>query len=151
MLADMNGTLTFLLIPANRSNRVSDREVHVKAHFDYDPYEDDLIPCRELGLAFRRGDILHVVNQEDPHWWQVRCHGSEVVSLLGCDRTKLNNICACQGRRAIWGSADAFPSLSAELRALLLFFFFFFFFSFLFFSFLFTKLKIVSSQLSGRP
>ena len=84
LLADMNGTLTFLLIPANRSNRVSDREVHVKAHFDYDPYEDDLIPCRELGLAFRRGDILHVVNQEDPHWWQVRCHGSEVWSVY-CD------------------------------------------------------------------
>ena len=71
LLADMNGTLTFVLNPANRSRVPSDREVHVRAHFDYHPYEDDLIPCRELGLAFRRGDILHVVNQEDPNWWQV--------------------------------------------------------------------------------
>ena len=71
LLADMNGTLTFVLNPANRSRVPSDREVHVRAHFDYHPYEDDLIPCRELGLAFRRGDILHVVKQEDPNWWQV--------------------------------------------------------------------------------
>ena len=71
LLADMNGTLTFVLNPANRSRVPSDREVHVRAHFDYHPYEDDLVPCRELGLAFRRGDILHVVNQEDPNWWQV--------------------------------------------------------------------------------
>ena len=62
LLADMNGKLTFVLNPANRSRVPSDREVHVRAHFDYHPYEDDLIPCRELGLAFRRGDILHVVN-----------------------------------------------------------------------------------------
>lgn len=71
LLADMEGTLTFVLNPANRSRVPSDREVHVRAHFDYHPYEDELIPCRELGLAFRRGDILHVVNQEDPNWWQV--------------------------------------------------------------------------------
>ena len=77
LLADMNGTLTFVLNPANRSRVPSDREVHVRAHFDYHPYEDDLIPCRELGLAFRRGDILHVVNQEDPNWWQV----SDVILL----------------------------------------------------------------------
>lgn len=71
LLADMNGTLTFVLNPANRPRVPSDREVHVRAHFNYQPYEDELTPCRELGLAFRRGDILHVVNQEDPNWWQV--------------------------------------------------------------------------------
>ena len=81
LLADMNGTLTFVLNPANRSRVPSDREVHVRAHFDYHPYEDDLIPCRELGLAFRRGDILHVVNQEDPNWWQV----SDVICCKRCE------------------------------------------------------------------
>jgi hypothetical protein len=25
-----------------------------------------------VGLAFSRGDVLHVVNKEDPNWWQVR-------------------------------------------------------------------------------
>jgi len=31
-----------------------------------------LTPCKEAGLAFSKGDILHVVNKEDPNWWQVR-------------------------------------------------------------------------------
>lgn len=83
LLADMNGTLTFVLNPANRSRVPSDREVHVRAHFDYHPYEDDLIPCRELGLAFRRGDILHVVKQEDPNWWQAWRAGEEGRTLAG--------------------------------------------------------------------
>ena len=79
LLADMDGTLTFLLYPSNKSTTRTlprDREVHVKALYDYDPSEDELIPCRELGLPFRRGDILHVVNQDDESWWQVRIKDS---------------------------------------------------------------------------
>uniref|UniRef100_A0A8B9GSA1 Membrane protein, palmitoylated 6b (MAGUK p55 subfamily member 6) n=1 Tax=Astyanax mexicanus TaxID=7994 RepID=A0A8B9GSA1_ASTMX len=34
---------------------------------------DNLIPCREAGLGFQRGDILQIVNREDPNWWQA-CH-----------------------------------------------------------------------------
>lgn len=83
LLADMNGTLTFVLNPANRPRVPSDREVHVRANFNYQPYEDELVPCRELGLAFRRGDILHVVNQEDPHWWQAWRVGEEGKTLAG--------------------------------------------------------------------
>lgn len=83
LLADMNGTLTFVLNPANRPRVPSDREVHVRAHFNYQPYEDELTPCRELGLAFRRGDILHVVNQEDPNWWQAWRAGDEGKTLAG--------------------------------------------------------------------
>src|SRR4029434_1621325 len=43
----------------------------LKPHFSYSPETDNLIPCKEAGLAFSRGDILHVVNREDSHWWQV--------------------------------------------------------------------------------
>jgi len=45
---------------------------HVRAHFDYDPKEDKLLPCPEIGLAFKKGDILQVVNQSDPNWWQAK-------------------------------------------------------------------------------
>lgn len=44
----------------------------VRAHFDYDPKEDKLLPCPEIGLAFKKGDILQVVNQSDPNWWQAK-------------------------------------------------------------------------------
>lgn len=44
----------------------------MKAHFDYDPASDNLIPCKEAGLKFTAGDLLQIVNQDDPNWWQVR-------------------------------------------------------------------------------
>ncbi|KAL8176142.1 UNVERIFIED_CONTAM: MAGUK p55 subfamily member 2 [Gekko kuhli] len=47
--------------------------VFVKAHFDYDPATDNLIPCKEAGLKFIAGDLLQIVNQDDPNWWQA-CH-----------------------------------------------------------------------------
>lgn len=47
-------------------------QVYVRPYFDYDPANDNLIPCREAGMAFKRGDILQIVNREDPNWWQVR-------------------------------------------------------------------------------
>ncbi|XP_076865504.1 MAGUK p55 subfamily member 6b isoform X2 [Brachyhypopomus gauderio] len=48
-------------------------EVYLRPHFDYNPANDSVIPCREAGLAFSQGDILQIVNREDPDWWQA-CH-----------------------------------------------------------------------------
>jgi calcium/calmodulin-dependent serine protein kinase len=42
----------------------------VRALFDYDPLEDDLIPCAQAGISFKIGDILQVISKDDPHWWQ---------------------------------------------------------------------------------
>ena len=42
--------------------------MHVKAHIDYDPEDDPYVPCRELGISFQKGDILHVLNQSDANW-----------------------------------------------------------------------------------
>ncbi|GLD57855.1 MAGUK p55 subfamily member 6-like protein [Lates japonicus] len=47
--------------------------VYVRPYFDYNPANDNLIPCREAGMAFKKGDILQIVNREDPNWWQA-CH-----------------------------------------------------------------------------
>ena len=55
-----------LLIKACRESRV-----RLKALFDYNPQEDRYIPCREAGLGFVKGDIIHIVSQDDPYWWQV--------------------------------------------------------------------------------
>lgn len=52
-------------------------QVHVKAHFDYDPSDDPYVPCRELGLSFQKGDILHIISQADPNWWQAYRDGDE--------------------------------------------------------------------------
>ncbi|CAG0912551.1 unnamed protein product, partial [Notodromas monacha] len=88
ILAAMTGTLTFLISPSSRIDRSHIRTnnepvMHVKAHFDYDPEEDLFIPCRELGISFQKGDILHVLSQEDPNWWQAYREGEEDQSLAG--------------------------------------------------------------------
>lgn len=53
--------------------------LHVRAHFDYDPEEDLYIPCRELGIGFRKGDVLHVIGREDPNWWQAFREGIAII------------------------------------------------------------------------
>uniref|UniRef100_A0A0C9RKW7 MPP5_0 protein n=1 Tax=Fopius arisanus TaxID=64838 RepID=A0A0C9RKW7_9HYME len=92
ILAGMQGSLTFLVLPAsnnyrnNVTNTVKDDNSqvhHVRAHFDYDPEEDPYIPCRELGVSFQKGDVLHVISQEDSNWWQAYREGEEDQTLAG--------------------------------------------------------------------
>ncbi len=73
LLRELEGTLTFLLVPADTNRRSPTREkrIYFRAQFDYEPQDDNYLPCRELGLPFRKGDILEILNQEDPNWWQV--------------------------------------------------------------------------------
>ncbi|XP_028994788.1 protein PALS1 [Betta splendens] len=79
ILAEMHGLLTFVLIPSSQSKAppVKETVIHVKAHFDYDPSDDPYVPCRELGLCFQKGDILHIISQSDPNWWQASRDGDE--------------------------------------------------------------------------
>ncbi|XP_054910133.1 MAGUK p55 subfamily member 5b [Poeciliopsis prolifica] len=79
LLQEMQGTLTFLLIPSSHNKPAphSQTVIHVRAYFDYDPSDDPFVPCRELGLSFQKGDILHVISQDDPNWWQAYRDGDK--------------------------------------------------------------------------
>lgn len=57
---------------ATDANRLLKSTCYMRALFDYDPSEDTLLPCREIGLPFQKGDILQIVDQADPNWWQAR-------------------------------------------------------------------------------
>lgn len=90
LLGSMTGTLTFLIVPAGTpppgGGGTTGREppvLHVRAHFDYDPEDDLYIPCRELGISFQKGDVLHVISREDPNWWQAYREGEEDQTLAG--------------------------------------------------------------------
>ncbi|XP_064621850.1 protein PALS1-like isoform X2 [Lineus longissimus] len=85
LLAGMTGILTFMIVPNKDFNQSQDETlVHVRAHFNYDPEEDMYIPCRELGISFVKGDILHIINQDDANWWQAFREGEEDhTSLAG--------------------------------------------------------------------
>lgn len=52
-------------------------QMFYKAHFNYNPQNDRLIPSKEAGLAFQDGDILHIYNHDDSNWWQAQIVGDE--------------------------------------------------------------------------
>lgn len=88
LLSAMTGTLTFLVVPGSIAMHTPHigRDppiLHVRAHFDYDPEDDLYIPCRELGISFQKGDVLHVISREDPNWWQAYREGEEDQTLAG--------------------------------------------------------------------
>ena len=58
-------------------------QYHFRAHFSYTPDDDLYIPCHELGISFQRGDILHVISKDDPHWWQAYRDGEWTQTLAG--------------------------------------------------------------------
>nr|XP_026498011.1 MAGUK p55 subfamily member 5-A isoform X1 [Vanessa tameamea] len=84
VLGGLAGTLSVVLAPRARPRPPpAHRVLHVRAHFDYDPEDDVYIPCRELGISFQKGDVLHVISREDPNWWQAFREGEEDQSLAG--------------------------------------------------------------------
>ncbi|XP_019626946.1 PREDICTED: MAGUK p55 subfamily member 6-like isoform X22 [Branchiostoma belcheri] len=68
-LKNATGSITLKILPSYQENLPA-TQVYMKTHFDYDPAKDNLIPCKEAGLAFQKGDVLQIVNQDDANWWQ---------------------------------------------------------------------------------
>lgn len=91
LLSEMIGTLTFVI--AQRDSLVDhsmpmphvkeSTVINLKALFDYDPDDDVYIPCRELGICFTKGDVLHVIDQADANWWQAYREGENDQTLAG--------------------------------------------------------------------
>ncbi|XP_034251713.1 MAGUK p55 subfamily member 6 isoform X2 [Thrips palmi] len=77
-------SITFKVAPAKEDNIQESHEYatnvakqngvksvcYMRALFNYNPMEDTLLPCKEIGLEFQHGDVLEIVNQNDPNWWQ---------------------------------------------------------------------------------
>uniref|UniRef100_A0A3B5LSR2 Uncharacterized protein n=1 Tax=Xiphophorus couchianus TaxID=32473 RepID=A0A3B5LSR2_9TELE len=66
-----SGIVVLKILPSYHET-IPPRQVFFKCHYDYDPANDTLIPCKEAGLRFETGDILQIVNQDDVNWWQAR-------------------------------------------------------------------------------
>lgn len=62
-------SVTFKISPSSRDVFPS-TTCFMRALFNYDPNQDKLLPCKEVGVEFKQGDILEVLSQEDPNWWQ---------------------------------------------------------------------------------
>ena len=53
----------------------------VKAHYDYDPAKDSLVPRDETGLPFEKGDILEIIDRSDTNWWHVSFFLIQILTI----------------------------------------------------------------------
>ena len=80
----LHGHISFVLLPHTNNTNVLHLSYdnkgyaddllscqHVRCLYSYDPADDLYVPCRELAIGFCRGQILELVNSDDPSWWQV--------------------------------------------------------------------------------
>uniref|UniRef100_A0A8C2KNL9 Membrane palmitoylated protein 4 n=1 Tax=Cyprinus carpio TaxID=7962 RepID=A0A8C2KNL9_CYPCA len=82
ILAHSHGTIMFKVVPITDRPVNNQTMLYVRAMVDYNPHVDPSIPCADAGMAFRKGDILEIVDQSDTLWWQA---------------VKLPSISACAG------------------------------------------------------
>lgn len=77
ILAQSLGAITFKVVPGLKEEAPNKHpKMFVRALFDYNPAEDNAIPCKEAGLVFRKGEILQVMSQDDATWWQAKQEGN---------------------------------------------------------------------------
>ncbi len=62
-------------------------QIYVKALFNYDPKDDELIPSAQAGIKFSIGDILQIISKDDHNWWQ----GKKAISARNLDEQMINN------------------------------------------------------------
>ncbi|CAF1325050.1 unnamed protein product [Adineta steineri] len=90
LMSNATGLIKFLLSPPKISNQISYDIFHVRTLFTYDPFNDPLIPCKELGLKFQRGDILRIVARDENFlkmnytWWQAYHENSIETEINSC-------------------------------------------------------------------
>jgi len=98
LMSNTTGLIKFLLAPPLFSaiihnHHISYQTFYVRALYAYDPYNDPLIPCKELGLQFQRGDILRIVARDENYikinesyvsWWQAYRENSTETDTDPC-------------------------------------------------------------------
>lgn len=65
------------------------KPTYMRTFFNYDPKRDKQSPCPEAGIKFNHGDVLHIVNQDDPNWWQAVPYGDKKTKRAGIIPSKL--------------------------------------------------------------
>ncbi|KAK2105127.1 MAGUK p55 sub member 3 [Saguinus oedipus] len=73
ILAQSQGSITLKIIPTTQEeDRLKESKVFMRALFHYNPQEDQAILCQEVGLPFQHRQVLEVMSQDDPTWWQAK-------------------------------------------------------------------------------
>ncbi|XP_052107056.1 peripheral plasma membrane protein CASK-like isoform X10 [Mytilus californianus] len=83
LLKTLKGHVTFKVQPhatsglfAQQHMNNNHKKIYVRALFDYNPEDDDLIPCSQAGVSFSVGDVLQIISKDDSNWWQAKKVGT---------------------------------------------------------------------------
>ncbi|XP_059169906.1 peripheral plasma membrane protein CASK-like isoform X2 [Physella acuta] len=68
---EARGSIILKIVPSQRVY-VPQCEIYVRALFNYNPGDDDLIPCSQAGVPFKVGDVLRIISKDDSDWWQAK-------------------------------------------------------------------------------
>lgn len=120
LMSHTTGLIKFLLAPpilspsstiiSNNNNNKLQQIFYVRALYSYDPYNDPLLPCKELGLSFQRGDILRIVARDENFikindsyvsWWQAFRENSMETDTDPCLAGLIPSDCLQQKRIAL--------------------------------------------------
>ena len=73
-----------MFIESTPQEKPKPQKKYVRAHFDYNGHEDQFQPCKKAALSFQNGDVLEILENNDPYWMQARCvgHGTLVTAPL---------------------------------------------------------------------
>uniref|UniRef100_A0A8C7FH33 MAGUK p55 scaffold protein 3 n=1 Tax=Oncorhynchus kisutch TaxID=8019 RepID=A0A8C7FH33_ONCKI len=107
LLSQSQGSITLKIIPAvKEEDRLKESKVYMRGLFDYIPADDKATPCQEAGLPFKRGDILQVVTQDDPTWWQAKRVGDSNLRA-GLIPSKLFQERVLPGTKKVYPNRDS--------------------------------------------
>lgn len=73
------------------------KKIYVKCLFNYDPINDDLIPCPQAGIRFQVGDILQITSKDDHHWWQAKKTHCSTYSITDERGSNMNHSASSSG------------------------------------------------------
>ncbi|XP_030637728.1 MAGUK p55 subfamily member 4 [Chanos chanos] len=105
ILANSQGTVLFKVVPITDRPVNNQTMLYMRAMADYCPLQDPAIPCADAGMAFRRGDILEIVDQTDALWWQAK----KLPSTSACAGLIPSTSMLKRKQREVWWSQPYQP------------------------------------------
>lgn len=116
-------SIVLKLVPAQLNYRTSSNQFSVRANFSYDPANDPSLPCREAGMSFKRGEVLHVVNACDINWWQAFKDGEDMeqcvprAMLIPSSSLQERRLAKAQRHSMTSGSTSSAPSSPGHMTS----------------------------------
>uniref|UniRef100_A0A671TA41 MAGUK p55 subfamily member 4-like n=1 Tax=Sinocyclocheilus anshuiensis TaxID=1608454 RepID=A0A671TA41_9TELE len=105
ILTHSHGTIMFKVVPITDRPVNNQNMLYVRAMVDYNPHVDPSIPCADAGMAFRKGDILEIVDRSDTLWWQA----VKLPSITACAGLIPSTSLLKRSQKELWWSQPYHP------------------------------------------